>query len=1003
MPFETQALSQDELRKRLYQTFKNRGILDTLKTQLRNQLIHELMQPVLSGEVQPQSIPVEGSSLLVGASNSLVADHLRRCGYEYSLSVFFPESGLEKEKVFTMQDLLQLIKINPKSSFYKSLTSKIQKENQKGFLMQILMELTEYHLSRESCNMETQTSSALLPSGESLAEKFQLIDEQFADIYPQRLKLESLETKLNEYKKEIEQQLQSEMSQKLKHFKDIEMARMRMEEKRRLQKEMTELRQEFEKTHQAKSEALIFREKNAIERLQKHQEIEAKEIYVQRQGLLKDIEMVRSREVELKQRIEAFELTQKLQEEKYKNLEESVRRRELNVKSMEDAYEQRLKSELLKYQLELKEEYITRSNRLIEEEQKNKEKAMRLQEDANAINSRREELREAVNRAKDLELELDSLKGQILLVTKENQLLNEKLKDTTDYLLLKEERLELQAQIKLLKQQLEEIRNENMQLQRRSSQPSAELIALQKESKVAENARKLEQMEFEAKKQALEKRLQNEIERCSLLKNQILDYETSTRRLNMQIEDLKLQLKQTQTALENEVYRNPRSSLINRSVIDFTSDKIVPHDIYMENFLKNQLFSDAIVQSEDLLRSKYCQPVRIESASTDADLEFVANTKARVKELEKEAEYLEEAYRNYQQRVIQATRKSPSPARSHSPSLFPAVLSSSIHEKVMFAEDKFVSEQLPLSSLKDEKGDAMSDYQTPQQRRIPSPRRLSSTPRSKTRRSLSNQMYLAGNGSFVGSPCHLADKIPSPIPKTTQLSSAVSAPNISIACLPSNQEQKSSYYEKHTDQDISDFSNAEKSGIEDVQNESSLEYGGNIPKELEIDVLYPAGDMVPTNRVIDTVPTITTLHQDPIMLDLEEQETEEKWEEKRREREEKRQRERLETFEKEQRELQKLDKEMKLLEESLKSEVEKDIKELEIINKEIVNPLEKYMKIIQQNKDQESVNKSSKKEVVEEASIEETLLSDNKAERYDIPNKINTSLLYLCCGFFWLL
>ncbi|XP_068956712.1 centriole and centriolar satellite protein OFD1 isoform X4 [Petaurus breviceps papuanus] len=911
MPLEPEALSQDELRKRLYQTFKNRGVLDTLK-------------------------------------------------------------------VFTMQDLLQLIKISPKSSFYKSLTSKIQKENQKGFLMQILMELTEYHLSRESCNMETQTSSSLLPTSESLAEKLQLIDEQFADIYPQRLKLESLETKLNEYKKEIEQQLQSEMSQKLKHFKDTEIARIRMEEKRRLQKEMTELRQEFEKTHQAKSEALISREKNAIERLQKHQEIEAKEIYIQRQGLLKDIEMVRSREAELKQRIETFELAQKLQEEKYKSLEESLRRREVNVKNMEDAYEQRLKNELLKYQLELKEEFFTRSNRVIEEEQQNKEKAMRLQEEANAIHSRREELREAVNRAKDLELELDSLKGQILLVTKQNQLLTEKLKDTTDYLLLKEERLELQAQNKLLKQQMEEIKNENMQLQRRSTQPSAELIALQKESRKAENTRKLEQKEFETEKQALEKRLKNEVEHCSLLKNQILDYEASTRRLNMQIGDLKLQLRQTQTALENEVYRNPKPSLVDHSVIDFTSDKIVPHDIYIDDFLKNQIFSDAVVQLEDLPRSRYRQHSKIENASADADLEFVANTKARVKELEKEAECLEEAFRNYQQRVIPATVKSPSPARNQSPSLLPAILSSSIPEKVMFAEDKFVSEQLPLSSLKDEKGDGMADNQTPQQRRASSPRRLSSTPHPKARRSLTNQMYLGGNGSFVMSPCHLADKIPSPIPKTPQLSSAVSAPNISVVCLPSNHEQKTSN-SKHTDQDISEFSNAEKSIIEDVQIESS-EYGGNIPKQLEIDVLYPAGDMVPTNNVIDTMPAITTLHQDPIMLDVEEQKEEEKWEEKRREREEKRQRERLEIFEREQRELQKLDEEMRLLEESLKSEVEKDIEELETIDKDIVNPLEKYMKIIQQNKEQESVNKSSKKEVMEEASVEETLLSNDKAD-----------------------
>lgn len=39
------------------------------------------------------------------------------------------------------------------------------------------------------------------------------------------------------------------------------------------QKEISELRHELERTHQAKSEALISREKNAIERLQKQQEV----------------------------------------------------------------------------------------------------------------------------------------------------------------------------------------------------------------------------------------------------------------------------------------------------------------------------------------------------------------------------------------------------------------------------------------------------------------------------------------------------------------------------------------------------------------------------------------------------------------------------------------------------------------------------------------------------------------------------------------------------------
>ena len=270
---KSDVLNQDDLRKKLYQTFKDRGVLDTLKTQLRNQLIHELMQPVLNGKVQSPSISVEESSLLIGASNSLVADHLQRCGCEYSLSVFFPESGLAKEKVLTMQNLLHLLKISPESSLYKSLISGFDKENQKGFLIQFLKELAEYHQNKESCNMGTQTSSTF-PAKDSLAEKLQLIDNEFTGACPQQPKLESLEVKLNEYKREIEQRLWAEMSQKLKYFKDTEIVKVKMEEKRKCEKEFAEFRNEFERNCQAKSEALMSQEKITLERIQKHQENE---------------------------------------------------------------------------------------------------------------------------------------------------------------------------------------------------------------------------------------------------------------------------------------------------------------------------------------------------------------------------------------------------------------------------------------------------------------------------------------------------------------------------------------------------------------------------------------------------------------------------------------------------------------------------------------------------------------------------------------------------------
>ncbi|NXL87919.1 OFD1 protein, partial [Alectura lathami] len=715
------------------------------QTQLRKQLIQDLMHPILSGELQPQTVTSEDGSLLVTASNSLVADHLQRCGYEYSLSVFFPESGLEKRKLLSVQDLLQLMRINPKSSFYKSLTSGTQKKN-KGFLMQILTGLTEHHLSKEGHDTETQTAS--VPAyRESLAEKLQLIDEQFAGSYPQHHKYESLEVKLHEYRKEVEKQLQAEMSQKLEHFKEVEIAKIKMEEKAQTQKEISELRYELERAHQAKAEALISREKNAIERLQKQQEIEAKEVYAQRQSLLKDIEVLRTREAELKQRIEAFEITQKLQEDKNKTIDDALRRREVAVKNIEETYDQKLKAELLKYQLELKEEYIARTNKVTEEEKKNKEKAMLLHEEAVAVNSKKEELKQAMSRTKELELDLESVKAQVLLVNKQNQLLTEKLKEVSDYPLLKEEKLELQVQNKLLRQQLDETRTENQHLRDKLSQPSAEHLACQAELRRAEHSRRMAMEEFESRKQFLEKQLQSEVERSAQLKTQLLDSEATVRKLNVQVGELKLQVKQTQAALENEVYRHPKPSLVDRSVIDLVGGRIVPHDIYVDSaFLRGPTTGD-VLKGSTVPRPGSRQELQTRSASPDSDLEYVAQTRARIKELEKEAERLEEAYRNYQHRVMQDAVASRTPRKLQSPLLLQCAVSSvpltTQHELV---EDNPSSLRSPLSSPRGEKcagrngqPNAFPKPSTPPHKGAPPSRCLSSTPVSKSERVLSNK------------------------------------------------------------------------------------------------------------------------------------------------------------------------------------------------------------------------------------------------------------------------
>ncbi|XP_048192882.1 oral-facial-digital syndrome 1 protein isoform X2 [Perognathus longimembris pacificus] len=981
MPPKCDVLSQDELRKKLYQTFKDRGVLDTLKTHLRNQLIQELVHPVLSGELKPQSISVEGSSLLVGASNAIIADHLQRCGYEYSLSVFFPESGLSKEKVFTMHDLLQLIKISPNSTLYKSMISTFDKENQKGFLMNFLRELAEFHQAKEICDVETQTSSTFLTK-DSLAEKLQHIDEQFADVHPQRAKLESLEIKLNEYKKEVQHQLHKEMCQKLKYFKETEITKIKIEEKRKYEREIAEYRKDFEKTYQAKMEAIISQEKNSLERIQKHQEIETKEIYVQRQLLLKDLESLRSREIELKQRLDTFELTQKLQEEKNKNVTEALKRREQNLKNIEETYDQRLKSELLKYQLELKDDYISRSNKLIEEERKNKERSIHLQEELAVINLKKEELSKSVNQMKDLEMELQSVKSQFSTLTKQNHLLNEKIKEMGDYTLLQEENVDLQAQNRLLRKQLEEFRNENLRLLNCMAQPSPEVLILQNELEKAESTIAFEQQEFRTQKQALQKLLQSEIEQSGQLKAQIIDYDASIKRLTIQVSDLKLQLKQTQTALENEVYRNPKQSLISHPVNDST---LFPTGDIGANLLLRPFQQEKALAGA--LREKMIDypPLGKERSSPDSDHEFVVNTKARVRELEQEAERLEMAFRSYRPRAVLSPPESPpSPALGlHSLPLLDICrnITPRSLENHVFTEVHAASEPPQVCLLKDEKSDtseALTGSVVRRPYRSSSSNQFSSTPLPKARRSLDNEMYMEGLvRSQAASPHLCPDR------------AFADRHSLSFPPFLGTLQQKANIYQREIEvQDKIEITNLDKLPFnENEEFESSFQYAKSRSRQFESDGFHPAGDMLPMDcATASLTPGAIPYHYLNVDQNQhEEQKEEEKvWDqhaEEQKQREERRQSDQQEALERERRELEKLDQERRMIEESLKIEMENELKtsvqEVNGNSADEGNPLEKYMRVIQQEQEDQA---SGFKKMSEECSLVDTPPSSDKDE-----------------------
>ncbi|MEQ2184589.1 hypothetical protein GOODEAATRI_009536, partial [Goodea atripinnis] len=106
------------------------------------------------------------------------------------------------------------------------------------------------------------------------------------------------------------------------------------------------------------------------------------------------------------------------------------------------------------------------------------------------------------------------------------------------------------------------------------------------------------------------------------------------------------------TALENEVLRNPKPSLVDRSVLELSTNKLVSPDIYVDrSVLRPRVrYHDVCEAGEPSQGHK--SPWR---DSPNSDVELVAEAKARIQELQKEAESLEEAYREYQQRAVHST------------------------------------------------------------------------------------------------------------------------------------------------------------------------------------------------------------------------------------------------------------------------------------------------------------------------------------------------------------
>ncbi|XP_023933082.1 oral-facial-digital syndrome 1 protein homolog, partial [Lingula anatina] len=704
MSTSTSVLSADELKHKLYSSLRGKGVLDSLKSQLRNKLVHELQHSVLGSSLKtkpPQQ--QDDSSLSLTAANSLVADHLRRCHYNYSLGVFIPESGASQDKVFTSQDLLQLLHISPHSKLYKTLTESMPESSSKGFLWQLLTALAGIHAGL-SQDTSTQTSRDGHGAMSILSNRLSKVDEEFDTLLHENSKSHALgtEERILSIQRHLEERFKEETKLELERFKETQFTKFKLQEKEKARKEIEKARKEMELTYRAKCDALAERERAATERLQRRQEQQEKELYQQRQSLLEEIDKVREREVEVRKDLEIMKRESHLHEDKMKSWEDMLKKREDSVHRLEEEFDQRLQIDVARFKIEEQGRLLERTKNLEVQEARLSDELKRLGEEREAQQSVREELRINKARVAELEAQIQALHHEKISTSKHYEVAQERLRETVDYRSIKEENAVMKRELETTKMRQAELLHENERerqryesllkdMGERTKQPTPESLLLQRELQRAQDRLKQEQAVFEHHKQQSDARIKEEADRNQEILKKFEEQTLQQREMIREITDLRQQLLHTQEALNNEIYRKPRTATLRPQSTAAYMDDMPVHDpgindMYIDTSLRRttvdpelQLAGDVSYSGgygrnsvapdindlldrvdrelkgadNDMLTTLQRQQRQRDGGSPDESTatDIILETRQRLQRLEREAEEFDENYRQFNQRM----------------------------------------------------------------------------------------------------------------------------------------------------------------------------------------------------------------------------------------------------------------------------------------------------------------------------------------------------------------
>lgn len=461
-------LSGHEFRSRMYERFKKNGIIDSLKTQMRVQILNQMQQE--SRMEQPSNLVMEGDgdsavrkrNLWNQAINGMIAHHLQKTQCTYTLSVFVSEANLRETAQMSDVDLLAMIGVlvpNTTDDYYVQIESTNQaarrlgdmytkKKKQSESILSTIVNLFQHLITLQTHSIEVQTDK----SASSIDSELEKLDENFLfelEQYKKKSVL-SLEQRFAEYQAECDRRAREEIASKVKVFEETVVSTMRLQESAKYREKISQIRDDLEKSYLRKMERLSLRERQVMENLESKGKQLDRELFEHRQSMLREVEKLQLDRSALQKEIQEVEekkrAMQKRMDEQSKNVEVRIARLTADMKSelniMKDKLEREYSEQLAIVRQKGAE--LDRERETVTSRREDTTARETLRETMTALSGMKSQLEETRNRNRFLESQVEALSQQIQKLREDrvprpqthrveiNEILERKIQDLQD-------------------------------------------------------------------------------------------------------------------------------------------------------------------------------------------------------------------------------------------------------------------------------------------------------------------------------------------------------------------------------------------------------------------------------------------------------------------------------------------------------------------------------------------------------------------------------------------